>query len=199
MKLRRRNLLTLSVSAAAVAAGTAAGLYAFRDRSTDAAPTPATLDKGKLRAHAAPVPIAAFSFEDAAGNRRTLADFRGRHVLLNVWATWCVPCREEMPSLERLQVKLGGPQFMVLALSVDSGGVEAVRKFYAELGLKALDIFVDRSLQVNSALRIVGLPSTVLIDGDGREVARHIGPAEWDSAPLVESIVQLTGKGAQAR
>jgi thiol-disulfide isomerase/thioredoxin len=195
MKLRRRTLLTFSVGAAAVAAGTAAGLYAFRDRSTDAAATPATLDKGVLRAHTAPVPVATLSFEDVAGNRRTLADFRGRHVLLNVWATWCMPCRQEMPSLERLQLKLGGPRFTVLALSVDSGGVEAVRRFYAELGLKALDIFVDRSLQVNSALRIVGLPSTVLIDGEGREVARHIGPAEWDSAPLVESIARLVRRG----
>ena len=100
-----------------------------------------------------------------------------------------------MPSLERLQMKLGGPRFTVLALSVDSGGVEAVRRFYAELGLKALDIFVDRSLQANSALRIVGLPSTVLIDGEGREIARHIGPAEWDSAPLVESIARLVRRG----
>ena len=195
MKLRRRTLLSLSVGAAAVAAGTAAGIDAFRERGSGSPAAPATLDQGKLRAHAAPVPVATFSFEDATGRRRTLADFRGRHVLLNVWATWCVPCREEMPSLERLQLKLGGPQFMVLALSVDSGGVDAVRKFYAELGLKALDIFVDRSLAVNSALRIVGLPSTVLIDGEGREVARHIGPAEWDSAPLVESIARLVRKG----
>ena len=196
MKLRRRTLLSLSVAAAAVAAGTAAGIYAYRDRGASSPAAPATLDKGKLRAHAAPLPVAPFSFADGGGRQRSLADFRGRHVLLNVWATWCVPCREEMPSLERLQIRLGGPQFMVLALSVDSGGVEAVRKFYAELGLKALDIFVDRSLQVNSALRIVGLPSTVLLDGEGREVARHIGPAEWDSAPLVESIVQLMRKGA---
>ena len=195
MKLRRRTLLSLSVGAAAVAAGTAAGIYAFRDRGPGSPGAPATLDQGKLRAHAAPVPVATFFFEDATGRRRTLADFRGRHVLLNVWATWCVPCREEMPSLERLQMKLGGPQFMVLALSVDSGGVDAVRKFYAELNLKALDIFVDRSLAVNSALRIVGLPSTVLIDGEGREVARHIGPAEWDSAPLVESIARLVRRG----
>lgn len=195
MNLRRRTLLSLSVGAAAVAAGTAAGIYAFRDRGSGSPAAPATLDQGKLRAHAAPLPVAMFSFEDATGRRRTLADFRGRHVLLNVWATWCVPCREEMPSLERLQMKLGGPQFMVLALSVDSGGVDAVRKFYAELNLKALDIFVDRSLAVNSALRIVGLPSTVLIDGEGREVARHIGPAEWDSAPLVDSIARLVGSG----
>lgn len=195
MKLRRRTVLSFAVGAAAVAAGTAAGLYAFRRRNSGSPAAPAMLDKGKLRPHAAPLPIAAFSFEDAAGKRRTLADFRGRHVLLNVWATWCVPCREEMPSLERLQIKFGGPQFMVLALSVDSGGVDAVRKFYAELELKALDIFVDRSLQVNSTLRIVGLPSTVLLDAQGREIARHIGPAEWDSPPLVESIMSLTRKG----
>ena len=195
MKVRRRTLLKFSVVAAAMGAGTAAGLYAFRERSTDAGAMRATLDKGALRAHASPVPIAALSFEDAAGTRRTLADFRGRHVLLNVWATWCVPCRQEMPSLERLQLKLGGSQFTVLALSVDSGGVEAVRSFYAELQLKALDIFVDPSLRVNSALRIVGLPTTVLIDSEGREIARHVGPAEWDSAPLVESIARLVRRG----
>lgn len=193
MKLRRRTLVKLSVGAAAVAAGTAAGIYAFRGPKPENE-TPTALDGGKLRAHSAPISVGSFAFEDGAGKRRTLADFRGRHVLLNVWATWCVPCRLEMPSLDRLQVKLGGPKFIVLALSVDSGGAPAVSKFYAELGLKALDIFVDRSLQVNSALRILGLPSTVLLDAEGREIARHIGPAEWDSPGLVDSIVSLTRK-----
>jgi len=79
--------------------------------------------------HGAPLKLPQLSFEDGAGHRRTLADFRGRFVLLNVWATWCVPCREEMPALARLQHKLGGPRFEVIALSVDSGGVEAVKSF----------------------------------------------------------------------
>jgi thiol-disulfide isomerase/thioredoxin len=196
MKLRRRALLTLSVGAAAVAAGTAAGLYGFRKPERQNT-TPTALDEGKLRVHAAPVAVGSFAFEDGAGNRRTLADFRGRNVLLNVWATWCVPCRVEMPSLDRLQVKLGGPKFIVLALSVDSGGAAAVSKFYAELGLKALEIFVDHSLQVNSALRIVGLPSTILLDAEGREIARHIGPVDWDSPALVESIASLTRKAGE--
>jgi len=128
--------------------------------------------------HSAPLRLPQLSFEDGAGQRRTLADFRGRYVLLNVWATWCVPCREEMPALARLQQKLGGPRFEVIALSVDSGGVEAVKRF-------------DRSLQVNSALRVVGVPTTVLVDREGREIARHVGSAQWDSTQAVEGLRRI--------
>jgi thiol-disulfide isomerase/thioredoxin len=194
--MRRRTFVILSAGAAALAAGLGAALMRDRSAPPDALFTPQAPDgKLTLRAHKTPVAVPVLSFEDEAGQRRTLADFRGRHVLLNVWATWCAPCREEMPSLDRIQLKLGGADFQVLALSVDSGGIEAVRKFYAELGLKNLGMYVDRSLQVNSALRIVGLPSTVLLDPEGREIARHIGPAEWDSPRMVESIMLLTRSG----
>jgi thiol-disulfide isomerase/thioredoxin len=152
---------------------------------------------GVLRVHAAPVKIPEFAFEDAAGQRRSLADFRGRYVLLNVWATWCAPCREEMPALARLQAKLGGPQFEVLALSIDSGGAQAVKQFFAEVGVQGLAIYVDRSLQVYSALRVLGVPTTVLLDREGREIARHVGPAEWDGAQAVQSIQRLmSGAGS---
>ena len=138
--------------------------------------------------HSAPLKLPQLSFEDGAGHRRTLADFRGRYVLLNVWATWCVPCREEMPALARLQQKLGGLRFEVIALSVDSGGVEAVKSFFAEHHVDSLAVYTDRSLQVNSALRVVGIPTTVLVDREGREIARHIGPAQWDNAQTIEEL-----------
>jgi len=138
--------------------------------------------------HSAPLKLPQLSFEDGAGHRRTLAEFRGRYVLLNVWATWCVPCREEMPALARLQQKLGGPRFEVIALSVDSGGVEAVKRFFAEYHVDSLAVYTDRSLQVNSALRVVGVPTTVLVDREGREIARHVGPAQWDSTQTVEEL-----------
>ncbi len=164
------------------------------------APPPASTPgaAGVLRAHAAPLTIPQFAFEDAAGQRRSLADFRSRYVLLNVWATWCAPCREEMPALARLQRKLGGPQFEVLALSIDSGGAPAVKQFFAEIGVEGLAIYVDRSLQVYSALRVLGVPTTVLLDPEGREIARHVGPAEWDGAQAMQSIQRLmSGAGRE--
>ena len=141
-----------------------------------------------FRLHSAPLKLPQLSFEDGAGHRRTLADFRGRYVLLNVWATWCVPCREEMPALARLQRQLGGPRFEVVALAVDGGGAEAVKRFFAEHRVDSLAVYTDRSLQVNSALRVMGLPTTVLVDREGREIARHVGPAQWDSAQTVEEL-----------
>ncbi len=144
--------------------------------------------------HSAPLKLPQLSFEDGAGHRRTLADFRGRYVLLNVWATWCVPCREEMPALARLQQKLGGPRFEVVALSVDGGGAEAVKRFFAEHRVDSLAVYTDRSLQVNSALRVVGVPTTVLVDREGREIARHVGPAQWDSAQIIEGLQRVITK-----
>ena len=149
---------------------------------------------GVLRAHAAPVAVPAFAFEDGAGKPRTLADFRGRYVLVNVWATWCAPCREEMPALARLQARLGGPDFEVLALSIDAGGADAVKRFYREVGVEGLAVYVDAALKVNSALGVVGVPTTVLVDRQGRELARHVGPAHWDGEPAVQSIRRLMAR-----
>jgi thiol-disulfide isomerase/thioredoxin len=185
-----------------VAVATVLGLaiWAVGSRMTVKEPPPVSTlgTAGVLRMHATPVKIPELAFQDAAGQRRTLADFRGRHVLLNVWATWCVPCREEMPALERLQAKLGGPQFEVLALSIDSGGAQAVKQFFAEVGVQGLAIYVDRSLQVYSALRVIGVPTTVLLDREGREIARHVGPAEWDGPQALQSIQRLmSGAGRE--
>ena len=127
-------------------------------------------------------------FADGAGAPRSLADFRGRVILLNLWATWCVPCREEMPALDRLQAALGGPEFEVLALSLDQAGVVAVRKFYQEINLRALDIYVDQNGDALRKLGSVGVPLTILIDRDGRELWRVLGPREWDQPAEVDRI-----------
>ena len=144
-----------------------------------------------LRLRNPPTQIADFAFEDGSGNKRSLANFRGRYVLLNVWATWCVPCREEMPALARLQQKLGGPEFEVVALSVDSAGADAVKRFFTQLGIDTLKVYIDRSLQANAALSVVGVPTTVLIDPHGREVGRVVGPADWDGAEALDAIRRL--------
>ncbi|MGE3279972.1 MAG: TlpA family protein disulfide reductase [Alphaproteobacteria bacterium] len=129
-------------------------------------------------------------FVDSESRSLTLADFRGKVVLLNVWATWCVPCRHEMPSLDRLQARLGGKDFVVLALSIDRAGLPAIKRFYEELGLQHLGVYVDASGASSRALGAPGLPTTLLIDRDGREVARKMGAAEWDSPDMIARIRQ---------
>lgn len=127
-------------------------------------------------------------FADAAGAPRSLADFRGRVILLNLWATWCVPCREEMPALDRLQAALGGPGFEVVALSIDRGGVAAVKSFYEELDVRNLRIYVDQNADALGKLGSFGIPLSVLVGRDGRELWRVVGPREWDQPVEVKRI-----------
>jgi thiol-disulfide isomerase/thioredoxin len=129
----------------------------------------------------APEPLADVNFVDGSGAPKTLKDFRGKTVLLNLWATWCAPCREEMPSLDRLQRQLGSDKFEVVALAVDRTGLDAARKFLDGIGVKSLALYADPTTRSGSALRAIGMPTTILIDAEGREIGRLPGPAEWDS------------------
>jgi thiol-disulfide isomerase/thioredoxin len=127
-------------------------------------------------------------FLDGAGKDRTLADFKGKVVVLNLWATWCTPCVAEMPTLERLQQKLGENDAVVIALSIDRGGVDTVREFFDRVGVKGLPVFVDPTMRAQSTLSAFGLPTTIIIDRDGNERGRLLGPAEWDSDRAIELI-----------
>lgn len=135
-----------------------------------------------------PRPLPELRFVDGTGASRALADFRGRVILLNIWATWCVPCRKEMPALDRLQAALGGPDFEVVALSIDRGGVFAVKSFYEELDLRALRVYVDGGGEALTKLRAVGIPLTLLVDREGRELWRVVGPVAWDEPAVVNRI-----------
>lgn len=137
---------------------------------------------------AKPRELPSLTFVGGDGTAQTLADFRGRIVLLNVWATWCVPCREEMPTLDRLQARLGGADFHVLPLSIDSAGLDAVRRFYEEIGISHLSMYLAEHMSAISPLAVVGLPTTLLIDREGREIARRVGPAEWDSPEAISQF-----------
>lgn len=140
-----------------------------------------------------PEALPEISFTDAAGKPMTLADFKGRTVLLNLWATWCGPCRKEMPDLDKLQKDLGSPSFEVVALSVDRQGVETARKFLDSIKVEHLKLYIDATARAASTLRAVGMPTTILIDKDGREIGRLVGPAEWHSADakrLVEASLK---------
>lgn len=128
------------------------------------------------------------AFTDGDGVKLNLADFRGRVVLLNLWATWCPPCRREMPALDRLQAAFGGPDFEVVALSIDKQGAPAVRDFYRELELQALAIYIDSSGKAPQRLGAIGIPTTLLIDRSNREIGRVVGAAEWDGPEALETI-----------
>jgi len=141
------------------------------------------LSQGQMAAfvfRAARADLPEVKFEDATGKERTLADWKGKVVLLNLWATWCLPCRKEMPALDRLQQELGSEAFEVVALSVDRAGLGGARKFLDEAKVGKLALYADPSARMGSTLRTTGLPATLLIDREGREIGRLLGPAQWD-------------------
>jgi thiol-disulfide isomerase/thioredoxin len=141
-----------------------------------------------------PKPAPELSFQDAGGNALSLDDFHGQVVVLNLWATWCAPCRREMPSLDRLQAKYAGQGLQVVALSIDRGELAQIEAFYAEVGIQHLAIYRDPKAAVSRALGAFGLPTTVVFDQQGREVGRLLGPAEWDSEAAVAMLETLMAK-----
>ncbi|MCZ7563091.1 MAG: TlpA family protein disulfide reductase [Burkholderiales bacterium] len=143
-----------------------------------------------LRVWDAPRALADFAFEDERGGGVRLADSRGKVVLVNLWATWCTPCRKEMPALDRLEAKLGGPDFAVLAISIERGGAEKVRAFYGETGVTSLPIYIDAHGEASAAIRSPAIPTSVLVARDGKEIGRLYGAAEWDGPAAVDFIRQ---------
>ena len=131
--------------------------------------------------HPAPKDIATFGFADKDNKPRSLTDWKGKVVLLNLWATWCAPCRKEMPDIAKLQKELGGADFEVVALSVDRKGLAASQAFLKETGADNLKAYVDPDGTSLKALQALGLPATVLIDRSGKERGRLLGPADWSS------------------
>ncbi|GGB25620.1 MULTISPECIES: TlpA family protein disulfide reductase [Rhodobacterales] len=138
--------------------------------------------------HDSPQEVPNFRFVTEDGTRHYLEEFRGRTILLNVWATWCPPCVEEMSTLDALEGALGGPEFEVVAVSIDRAGIPVVRRFFDEIAVENLDIYVDSTGLTATALRAFGLPATILISADGKEVGRLMGPAEWDTAEMISFI-----------
>lgn len=135
-----------------------------------------------------PVELPPFDFTDASGAAKSLADWKGKVVLLNIWATWCVPCREEMPALDKLQAELGGKDFDVVAVNIDRGQSDKPKAFLAETGATHLRLHTDPTGKLFAALKAVGMPATLLIDRQGREIGRLVGPANWDSPEAIALI-----------
>jgi thiol-disulfide isomerase/thioredoxin len=144
----------------------------------------------------APLRLPDLTFQDADGKPKKLSDWRGKTVLVNLWATWCVPCRKEMPALEGLQTKLEGPNFEVVAINIDTRDPEKPKKFLKEASLTRLGFFSDEKAKVFQDLksigRALGMPTSVLVDAQGCEIATIAGPAEWDSDDAVKLITAAT-------
>jgi thiol-disulfide isomerase/thioredoxin len=140
-----------------------------------------------------PRPLTDEPFFDKDGGPRRFADYRGRGLVVNFWATWCAPCVKEMPDLDWLNARLKADGIEVLALSSDREGAAVVEPFYQRLGLRHLPILLDKAGTVARALKIAGLPTTLIVDREGREVARVVGIAAWDSEPLAETVRRCIG------
>jgi thiol-disulfide isomerase/thioredoxin len=136
-----------------------------------------------------PEAVPDITFLDAAGKEVHLSSFKGKTVLLNLWATWCAPCRQEMPALNELQKELGGDKFEVIALSLDHGGYDASRKFLDDLKATDVKLYADPTSKQGMALKLIGMPTTILIDKDGKEVGRLAGEAKWNS-PDAKRLIQ---------
>lgn len=152
----------------------------------------AGLNQGPMAAFvikAPPETMPEVSLADASGGTKKLADFKGRVVLLNIWATWCLPCREEMPELDKLEGELGGKEFQVVAVNIDRGGSDKAAKFLADTGAKHLQLYSDPTGKLFSAVKAVGMPTSLLLDREGREIGRLVGPANWAS-PQAEALIK---------
>ncbi|MGY4567321.1 redoxin family protein [Bradyrhizobium pachyrhizi] len=149
-----------------------------------------------------PLRLPDLAFEDANGQPKKLSDWRGKTVLVNLWATWCVPCRKEMPALDSLQTKLGGKDFEVVAINIDTRDPDKPKNFLKEANLTNLGYFSDQKAKVFQDLKNIGkalgMPTSVLVDGQGCEIANIAGPAEWasdDAIKLVKAALQPAAAG----
>ena len=161
----------------------------------------APLARGEVAAVAVagkPLRLPDLTFNDAEGRSRALADWRGRFVLFNLWATWCIPCRHEMPALDALQAKLGGPDFEVVAVNIDTRDPDKPRSWLREVGVTRLAYYADPSAKVFQDLKIagkaIGMPTTLLVDPSGCEIGTIWGPAEWASEDGIRLVSAALGR-----
>jgi thiol-disulfide isomerase/thioredoxin len=158
----------------------------------------ATGEVAAVQVAATPRPMNELSFKAPDGSDTKLSSFRGRTVLLNLWATWCAPCRHEMPALDRLQAELGGPDFEVVAINIDQRNPDKPLAFLKDIGVSRLAHYTDPSARVfqdlRAASRALGMPTTILIDREGCELALLHGPADWASADALRLLRSALGR-----
>ncbi|WP_166417568.1 TlpA family protein disulfide reductase [Cochlodiniinecator piscidefendens] len=145
----------------------------------------------KLNFHAEPRPFVDTPFVDADATEHTLAEYAGKTVVLNFWATWCTPCRVEMPSLDRLQTELGGDAFEVVTIATGHNRMPAITRFFEQQEIENLPILLDPSRALAAEFGALSLPITVILNPEGQEIGRLIGDAEWDSESAIAILSAL--------
>jgi thiol-disulfide isomerase/thioredoxin len=145
----------------------------------------------KLVVHDVPRPVAEAAFTTPEGTEHRLSDWQGQVVVLNFWATWCAPCRVEMPMLDALETEFGGPDFAVLPVATGRNAPEGIRRFYAEAGIRDLPVFLDPRQALAREMAVLGLPVTVILNRDGLEIGRLTGEADWHSDSAREIVAAL--------
>jgi thiol-disulfide isomerase/thioredoxin len=208
---RKRFGLIILGGVVGVAVGLA-GVYGIGRLTGNAAPDPACKSAAETTARMAPLAhgevaavavarspkrLPALAFKDATGADKTLADWHGRTMLLNLWATWCVPCRKEMPALDALQAKLGGPGFEVVTVNIDTRDPEKPKAWLKDVGINKLAYYSDSNAKVFQDLKVIGkafgMPTTLIVDGNGCELANLAGPAEWASGDAIKLVTAALG------
>lgn len=170
----------------------AALLLSMGALQTQAEEPPLTGQMTKFRWLEEPATPPVSVFQGPDGQAMTLADLKGKVLLVNFWATWCAPCVAEMPELNRLQKEAGSDRFQVLAISQDREGAAVARPFLEKHGLDALALYTDPSLGLGRALKLQGLPTTLILDAQGRELGRLVGMADWagkDARALIDWVL----------
>jgi thiol-disulfide isomerase/thioredoxin len=152
-------------------------------------------DMEKLVFLAAPAEVPQTPFTDIDGAEHTLSQFQGKYVLVNFWATWCAPCRKEMPMLSALQSEFGGDNFEVVTIATGRNSVPGIQKFFAEIGVSNLPLYLDPKQQLARDMAILGLPISIILDPEGREIARMRGDATWDGDSAKAIIAALISGG----
>jgi thiol-disulfide isomerase/thioredoxin len=145
--------------------------------------------------HDAPQPASELPFLRVDGTEGSLSDYEGRHIVLNFWATWCAPCREEMPSLQNLHDTLAGEDFAVVTLATGFNQPQAIRRFFEETGVTDLPQYRDINQQIAREMGVFGLPITVILNPEGAEIARLRGDAHWDSPEAIAVIEAMLAGG----
>ena len=183
------NAVASNVSAQSDQASAQCALKADSLKALDAA---ATGGVAAMRAAEKPMSVAHIAFTGSDGKQMTLGDYKGKTLLVNLWATWCAPCREEMPELDNLQTAKGGSDFDVVAINIDTGSDEKPKKFLEEIGIKSLSLNRDPTMSSFNELKrsglAFGLPVTLLVDKDGCQIASMNGPAPWDGPDAIKLI-----------
>lgn len=204
--LRRRPILFAATVVLGTAAGLAGiyGMAGFKRNAGTQAACHATAEqasrleplmKGEIAALTpakSPIQVSNLSFRDGNGRERTLAEWKGRVVLLNLWATWCVPCRKEMPALDALEKKLGGPNFEVVSINIDTRDPDKPKAWLKDANITGLTYYADPAAKIFQDLKVAGrafgMPTTLLVDAQGCELATLAGPAEWASDDAVKVV-----------